>query len=183
MSDDKDKQSEEADKPNAEADKPGAEAEKPGAEAAKPSAEAEKPGAEADKLSSAADKPGAEADKSSPAPGIASTTAGKPGAKAEKRSTKEKVLIGAVVLAALGLFWAVFHVFEVVREAQNPYSQSTRPVSQFKPASEAELEREEQKFQPKSVLPIPKDSAVMHEHLHVPAKKVETKAPQSHPAK
>jgi cytochrome c-type biogenesis protein CcmH/NrfG len=143
------------------------ETDKQSAESEKPTAEADKPSVEADKPSVEAIKPSAEAIKPSTTP--------------VKRTKKERILIGALILAVLGFLYAAFHAYEVVKQAKDPYAQSQTP--RIKPESEAELEKEEQQFQPKNVAPLPKDSVVVHERVPLPAKKVDPKAPKSNKTK
>jgi len=147
---------------------------------AEPMEVADKASAEADKPNSAADKP---AETATAAPPQADKKISSGAKAAGKRSNVERALIGALVVAVLGVIWAGIHVLEVMKEAKDPLSQSgyrqNRNGEFIKSPSESELERDEQQFQPKNVQAIPQDSAVMHEQAKAASAKADAKARKS----
>ena len=167
MSDEKDTQSAAADKPNEEAAKPSLETDKAKAEADKPSAEAAKSSSEAGSPTAGAGKPSAAAAKPSPQACISSFLA--------KRTKAERILLGALVVVVFGFIYALFHSFEVMQQAQNPYSQSAGAAKPIRPASESELEKDEAKFAPKIVAPVSKEAVAAHDRLYAPNTKVNSK--------
>jgi hypothetical protein len=136
-------------------------------------AEADKASAPSDNAAAVPAKASAPSDNAAAVPAKASAEASKAKASAVQRSKKEKILIGLVVAAALGLIYTVFHVIEVVKDAQNPYAQT--PIGGNKTQSEAELEREEANLQPKNPVLIRANSVVLHERPKAPAKAADKK--------
>jgi len=103
----------------------------------------EKPGSKTDKKS--------RAEKKSKAP------------KTEKEKRLERILTVCLVIAVLAFIYQVFHRMQVIKEAGDPHSANAEL------GRRQAMEMDEKMFQARPVVPLSKESAVMHERDDVAA--------------
>jgi len=94
---------------------------------------------------SAAPQSGSKADKKAKAP------------KTEKEKRLERILTVCLIVAVLAFIYQVFHRIQVVKEAADPHS----PNAEL--GRRQAMELDERMFQARPVVPLAKESAVMHE--------------------
>jgi hypothetical protein len=69
--------------------------------------------------------------------------------------TKVRILIGAIAVTVVILIFTIVHCFQVMKEAQDPYSPNARAAHNYQGPTQAEIDADDRFFKAREVAPLP----------------------------
>ena len=69
--------------------------------------------------------------------------------------TKVRILVGAIGVTVVVLIYSIVHCFQVMKEAQDPYSPNARAAHNYQGPTQAEIDADDRFFKAREVAPLP----------------------------